>query len=202
MISPRHLEGLARELLEETGASPPIDALVLATLCGLELRPRGGSNAQIDIATNVLSYPIRVRPTRQHGLVAHELGHWLLWRAELEHLDEEAATYLAGALLLPREAFLRDLAATGWDLFALQNRHPNASAQMIVVRMTQVSPATASVWDAGKLHRVYGEHDVEAARRIVDLVLELEEPIEVGDKRAYPIIDGAHRRVIVVRRAA
>lgn len=200
MISPRHLEGLAREIHDATGIEPPVDAFVLAEACGVVVRP--WSRADGMRIGDEVHYPVRARLVRQHGVIAHELGHWLLERDGKDPRDEASADYLAGALLLPRAAFLRDLAETDWDLFALQLRHPNASAQMIVVRMTQVSPATASVWDAGKLHRVYGEHDVEEARRVVDLALELEEPIEVGEVRAFPVLDGAWRRVLVVRRAA
>lgn len=202
MISARHLEGLARELLTETATDPPVDALRLAAQCGLEVRAIGGSEASIDLDRGVLHAPLRARPTRLHGRVAHELGHWLLFRDGLNHHDEDAATYLGGCLLLPRETFLRDMKETDWDLDALQLRHPNVSAQAIVVRMTQVSPATASVWDHGRLHRVYGEHDIEEARRLVDLALELEEPIEVGMVRAWPVIDGRWRRVLVLARAA
>lgn len=201
-ISPRHLEGIARELLDELALDAPIDAFTLAARCGCTLRPVGGARASLDPDTLELRYPHRVRLARLHMMICHELGHSLLYRAGLDHRDEAAADYLAGALLLPREAFLRDLAETDWDLPSLQARHPNASAQGIVVRMTQVSPATASVWDAGRLHRVYGdEHDLEEARRLVDLALELEQPVCVNDVRAWPVIDRRFRRVIVVRRA-
>lgn len=201
-ISTRHLEGLARDLLHEVAIDPPVDAYQLAARCGVELRPVGGARATLDLDRLVLRYPHRVRPARLHMAICHELGHWLLYRDGLDHHDEAAADYLGGALLLPREAFVRDLAATGWDLDQLRQRHPHASAQAIVVRMTQVSPATASVWDAGRLHRVYGEHDVEGARALVDRALETETPIRDGDVSAWPVLDGAFRRVLVVERAA
>lgn len=201
MISPRHLEGIARELLEGCGISSPVDIRLLAHRCGLELRPWGKSYGQLT-TDGVIRYPLKVRETRQAFTIAHEISHWAIARAGEDDRDEAAADYLAGALMLPRETFLRDLAETDWALDALQLRHPHASAQGIVVRMTQVSPATASVWDHGRLHRVYGEHDIEEARRLVDLALELEEPIEVGPARAWPVLDGAWRRVLVVRRAA
>jgi hypothetical protein len=54
------------------------------------------------------------------------------------------------------------------------------------------------VWDAGRLHRVYGEHDVEAARVLVDAALEREQPVADGALRAWPVIDGRWRRVLVV----
>lgn len=198
MISPRHLEGVAREVHEQTNAPTPIDALALATACGLELRPVGGSRAEVDVEAGVIRCPLRVRDVRLHGLIAHELGHWLLWRSLLDHHDERAAQYLAGALMLPRAVFARDLGAFDWDLDALREQHVHASAQMIVVRMTQVSPATASVWDAGKLHRVYGAHDIAAARPLVDRVLTTERPERDGGLRAWPAFDGSWRRVLVL----
>lgn len=200
--SPRHLEGLARQIHEETGAEAPIDAFVLAEACGLTLRPWSKAHAEIDLDAAVIRYPSRVRSERMHFRVGHELGHAVLVRAGESDQDESDVDYLASALLLPRARFLADLAETDWDLDAMRARHPNASAQAIVVRMTQVSEATASVWDAGRLHRVYGEHDTEADRELVNRVLEREVPVRDGVVVAWPVFEGQWRRVVVVRRAA
>ncbi len=201
MISSKHLEGLAWQLHDETGVSAPVDALELAALCGLRLKARGGAKAKIDLENGVIVHPVGVRLVRLHGLIAHELGHWLLFREGLNHLNESAARYLAGCLMLPREQFLRDLARADWDLFALMAMHPHCSAEMIVCRMTQVSPATASVWDSGHWTRSYGAHDVDGDRELVDAVLGHEHVVR-GVLDVYPLFDGVHRRVVCVRRAA
>lgn len=52
--------------------------------------------------------------------VAHELGHWLLRRHDVDVHDEEAAAdFIAGALLAPRRAFVAAVRTHGHDLTAL-----------------------------------------------------------------------------------
>lgn len=209
--SPRHLEGIAREIHERTSIPVPIDAFVLAKRCGLATRGWGKGQGEINLETGLIRYPLKARASRQHGTIAHEIGHWALNRAGIRIRgleDEEAARaiendarYLAGALMLPRDQFRADLAATDWDLFELLELHPNVSAEMVVVRMTQVSSATASVWDGGHLHATYGAHDVGADRELVDRALSCEVPVR-GEVSAWPMIDGVFRRVLCVRRAA
>lgn len=195
------LEGIAREAWESTGGILPADAFELAHLCGLECVPWPKTQGALD--GDRIWYPLKARPTRQHGTVAHELGHWLAGEHGLNRLAEPIARYLAGALLLPRHPFTIDCQATDYDLDALELRHPNASAEMIVVRMTQVSPATAWVWDNAKLARTYGvPDDGDSVAAIVDRVLTLEEPCLEGPVRAWPRFDGRWRRVLVVKRAA
>jgi hypothetical protein len=194
-----NLEGIATEILQRTGCPMPIDAFVLAKLCRVRTKPWGKPAALTE--ADLIRYPIKARNTRQHGSVSHELGHWALRRGGEDDRDEDAARYLAGAFMLPRERFLADLASVDWDLFALMDLHPNASAEMIVVRMTQLSEATASVWDSGHWKRSYGAHDVDGDRLLVDEVLGHEHAVR-GLVSAYPMFDGSFRRVLCVRRAA
>lgn len=196
------LEGIAREAWETTGELLPVDAFELAHLCGLRVRGAAGSGGSVDLEAGIIRYPTRARLTRQHGVVAHELGHWLLHRAGEDHHVEWAARYLAGALLLPRVAFLRDAHACDWDLAELRVRHPNASAEMVVVRMTQVSPACAWVWDDGRVRRTYGASAGEDVEAIVGRVLASEAPLRDGAVRAWPLLERGYRRVVVVRVAA
>lgn len=204
MESPCHLEAIAKELHDETGIECPIDALLLADLCGLDTKPWSASHGEIQ--GTLIRYPGGARVTRQHGVIAHEIGHWLLERARCEARDEEAARYLAGAIMLPRGRFLADLARTDWDLFAMLAIHIHVSAEMCAVRMCQVSPAVTTIYDQGSFTRRYvgeyavrdDEHDAELA----DRALELEAPVRDGVVCAWPMIDQRHRRVVVVRRAA
>ena len=197
------LEGIARELHESTGDLLPVDAFELADLCGLELRPWGKSTAKVDVEARVIRYPIKARPVRQHGLIAHELVHDLRhqhgcgtwWSCKIANIG-------AGIIMLPREPFTRDVWDCDWDLFELQDRHPNASAQMIIIRMTQVSDATSWVWDQGKVRDAYGIDKDEDVSEIVDRVLSTEAPLHGDGMRAWPVFDGHHRRVVVVKPAA
>ncbi len=196
MISRFHLEGIARDIHEQTALDPPVDAIELAQLCGFVVCPWWRASGAL--VGQTIYYPARARLARQHGIVAHELGHWALRRAGEDDRDEDAAKYLAGALVLPRAPFLADCRESDWDLFALREKHPYASAEMLAVRMTQVSPTSASVWDCGRLHRVYGEQDIAAARTLVNAALACEQPVAEGRMRAWPVIDGVWRRVLVV----
>lgn len=199
--SPRHLEGLAREVFDVTGLEAPVDAFALLEACGLSCRPWGKAIAEIDIGAEMIRYPIRARPERVQRLVLHEVGHWVLQRAGESDEDEEDVDYLALALLLPRAHFLADLGELGHDLPAIKARHPNASHEAIAVRIVQLSPAFASVWDAGHLHRTYGERDPDNDRALVDCVLSTGKSVR-GDVSAFAVFDGSYRRVIVVGRTA
>lgn len=198
MLNPvSSLEGIACRIHDAYGRVP-VDAFELAELLDVHVRfwPKGHGMRDGDSVW--CPGPLKARETRRHGIIAHELAHWALEHFGLDHHCEDSARYLAGALMVPRDALLRDLAELDLDLFALERRHPNASGEMIVARISQVRPATAWIWDNGKLARRYGidEADVSA---FVDRVLSLEEPVREGDVAAWPIFDGPWRRVIVVR---
>lgn len=174
----RDWEGIARDVLEETGADDgPQDAFVLARLFGVTVRASGGCLGRLDGDDAFIS--LRPRHERQHGALAHELGHWCLRRAQQEN-GERGASYLAGALMLPRARFVRDLRATGWDLFELKSLHPNASHEMIARRIAQVRPARIAIID-GRRVRVAGVRHAH------------------GDRREYRIESPGFHRVIVIQ---
>lgn len=196
------LEGIARDIHERTGSILPVCAFNLALWCGVTLRPWMKSKGHFCAETNTISYPVKSRRVRQHGAILHELGHWALLRAGEDHINEWAARYLGGALALPREAFLRDIYDCDWDLFALQERHPNASAQKLAIRMTQVAPASSWVWDDGEVTGRYGLEADDDVSAFIDRVVRGEEPLRDGIERGWPLLEPGHRRVIVVRAAA
>lgn len=165
-------EGIARDVLEGTFCEdPPVDAFELAACCGLGIQSRGGPAS---IFGDVIRVDMRMRKTRQHGQVAHEIGHWALRRAQAEN-TEDGARYIAGALMLPWLAFGRDLRETSWQLSELTRRHPNASAEMIARRIVQLRGGFASIWDRGRAPILLGpaprsapfpwERELEAAAR-------------------------------------
>lgn len=200
------LEGIAAEVHDALGLPCPMDAFVLAA--ALELAVRGWARGGGSLTGDTVRYPVKARVVRQHFVVAHEIGHWLLKRARIdigedEYAFEAEADYLAAVLLLPREVFEADRDRTGWDLFALRDLHPNAPASLIATRLCQLSPAAAAtVWDAGRLHRWTGAPDIALDRELVSLALEDERPAREGNVIAWPVLDGRWRRVVVVRRAA
>ncbi len=145
-MGPEEWEGAADELLEVTGVTAPVDVLVLAAECGLLVRSSARAGASIDLERGVIDVEARARPERQQGLVAHELGHFVLRRHGLPQ-GERAATYIGGCLRLPRRELSRDLARTAWSIAALRELHPNASATAIAVRITQLRPAVVALFD-------------------------------------------------------
>lgn len=203
-------EGVAAGLLEAIGAEdPPQDARELAVCCGLALRPSRAATASYDPALQLIRYPVKARPQRQQGLIAHELGHWALdWADEPD--SEQGANYVAGALMLPRRAFDRDLTETEWDLEQLRAKHTNCSAEMIARRLVELRDAVATIWDHGRVKaRVASPWLGDTFARVTQVERDLadaalgEERVQRGDGLlwAWPLIDGLHRRVVVVAEA-
>jgi|GEM_PF-2742023 len=208
MGKPSVWEGVARGVLDATGGDePPQDAFKLAACCGLQTQPWARAWAVLEGDT--IRYPSKARPTRQHGLVSHEVAHWALdWCQEVQ--SEQAARWVGGALMLPRAGFDRDLTATQWDLDALRAKHLNCSAELIARRIVQLRDAVATVLDQGKVHaRVASPWLGDRFRRLTrwerelaDLVLETEQTQRPEDLVwAVPVFDGPHRRVVVVAEA-
>lgn len=136
-------EEAAAEVIASTNTSTPVDAFRLATACQHEVRFRVGANER---RGNVIYINPRMRPQRQHGRIAHELGHFVLERHEIVD-SEPGAKWAGGALLLPRLAYSRDLTRTAWSITRLRELHVNASATACAVRITQLRDAVASVID-------------------------------------------------------
>lgn len=199
-------EGIAGEVLAETGCDdPPVDAFELAACCSLEVHPWTRVYGQLD--GNVINYPVNARPVRQHGLIAHEVGHWALKRARAKN-SESGARYLAGAFMLPRRAFDRDLRTIGWDVGALRAKHINASAEMIARRITQVRDAVATILDNGRVTRRVSSPWLNEPRlgrlsgwesELADAAIASGETVR-GDELCYavPLLDPPFHRVIIV----
>lgn len=195
-------EGIARELLEATGCDdPPVDAFELAACCGLRILAKSGPAS---ISGDTIRVDMRTRRVRQHGQVAHELGHWALARAR-EDDSEEGAIYIATALMLPRLRFDRDLRET-WDIHELMQRHPNASAEQIARRICAMRGAVASVWDHGRQPLLLGSRRHQEPTvweaELVTLARETGATQTQGRARAWLLPERPWRRVVVVREAA
>jgi hypothetical protein len=213
MAGPEEWEGAAAELLDATCTTAPVDAMELAAACGLEVRTRPRAGAVLDGA--MIWVEERARPERFQGLIAHELGHVALDRSRLPQ-SERGATYVGGALRLPRREMLRDLRETAWSITALRARHPHASATAIAVRITQLRTAAMALFDpCGRVRpwRVAGDsigRDLAARPTALEHELALEAWQEGREVRrgelvvATPLRDYApgEHRVLVVGHAA
>jgi Zn-dependent peptidase ImmA (M78 family) len=170
------------------------------------LRVVAGARGSARLIDSCIEVDTTVRIERQHGLVAHELGHWALRRAgELD--TEQAASYVGAALLLPRRQFLRDLSTTRWDLRELRAKHVHCSAELMARRIVAVRDAVVSIWDGGRLKtRLASPWLPESYRRMSRFERELAaevlatgETIEAGQLVwGFAVFDGVHRRVITV----
>lgn len=206
-------EGIAVDVLSAAGCDEtPVDALELAACCELRVqREPGVRRGNLVLDEQLIQVNPRLEGPRLHGTVAHEIGHWALVRAREPNV-EEGARYLAGALLLPRAIFMRDLRRTEWSLLRLRELHPNASAEMIARRLVQVRDAVASIWDNGRCsarvaspwlpsERV-GRRTSSLERALADAALttgEVQRPAPLV--WAVPVFAGGHRRVIVIAEA-
>lgn len=201
-------EAAADEVITATNTSTPVDAFKLAKACQHEVRLRVGANERIG---NVIYINPRMRPQRQHGRVAHELGHFALERHDLAD-SEEGARWVGGALILPGRAYSRQLTLTAWSISKLRELNVNASATACAVRITQLRDAVATVIDPrGRRAPWRVMSPWIAERRIKRLSvwerelaqLAYDERVEVrGDELCYatPLLEGPREehRVIVV----
>lgn len=201
MFSTR-LEGIAADVLREADYEEgPIDATVLAHCCGFEVFLSDTPEAVL--LGDGIYIPRRMRISRKHFQIAHELGHWAIARVRQPD-SEQDADYLGGAMLVPWRTITRELRA-GWNLTDLRARHPHASAEVIAYRVTQVREAAAAIYDGGRLRKHIGDRDIMPAneREIVDEVLATGEAVRLDDLTGgWPVFDGAYRRVIVLASAA
>lgn len=206
----RAWEGIAADVLQSTGCDdPPVDAFELAECTEHEVRFHMKPGACRK--GHVIYVDARASGKRQHGLIAHELGHWALVRGR-EDNTERGARYLAGALLLPRRAFEEDLREMKWDLEQLRGRHVNASAELIARRVVNLKDAVASVWDNGKLtyrvwspwlpERLWGRRPSRIEVKLAAAALESGQVERDQDLlAAWPVFEGGWRRVIVLAEA-
>lgn len=198
-------EGIALGLHQELGdPAAPIDAFALAGACGLRVVAAPIATARL--LGDVIEVNARARRQRQHGMIAHELGHWAAKRAG-DPDTEYAADMIGAALLLPRREFDGDLRATGWDLRALRAKHINCSAELIARRIVSLRDACVAIWDNGKLKaRVASPWLPEGFARISGFERELAAEvlssgatIERGNLLwGFAVFSGAWKRVITV----
>ena len=200
-------EGAARELLERAGEpEPPISAFAVAKALGYRVYSSPAVGARM--LGDTIEVCGRYRRERRHFRVAHELAHTVMDPQIIDRQQRErAADYVAGAVLLPRDDFDRDLRATGWDLRVLRAKHVNASAEVIVRRIVEMRDAVACIFDEGRLKtRVWSPWLGEGYRKISKFERELAAKVLSSGRTTradnllwgFPVFEGSKRRVAVV----
>jgi len=163
------------------------------------------------------------RRERRQWAVAHEIGESRAYRVFTElgvdpreappAAREEVANRLAGALLLPRDWFLRDGVRTDWDLFDLKAMYATASHELIARRMLEMPSAViVTLADQGRCvwrrsNRLFRAPPLTPAERAAWTAAHDggrpvqcdsgELPDGVDDVRAWPIHEPPWRREII-----
>lgn len=138
-------EGLARYELERLEMSAPIDPWeVVAGYEGVQV-VWGGPGQRPHLQTHgdgtyTIVLDPSERPTRVALALLHELAHILLDLHNIQN-DEKHAWWLAGALLLPREAMLRAL-ARGDTVETIARDNPCASHEAVARRLVAMSSSS------------------------------------------------------------
>lgn len=145
-MGPEEWEGAARELLDATCTTAPVNALDLADALGFTVEYWARANADVDREAGIIFVPSGARPERMQSLVAHELGHVALDRAGLPQ-SERAATYCGGALLMPWRDMYRNIRDAAWSPTALRTIHVHAGHVALAVRITQMRTAALALFD-------------------------------------------------------
>lgn len=172
----RELEAIARQFHHDTRCDSVFhaqEAFLIARACSLLTVPRrmssaGGAYIMVNAGNDRLFrddeaghiyFDTRSPPVEIQETIAHEVGHYLIWRlgrvappsspwrelAQLWNANEAAADYLGRAIMLPR-SFDRDLNDT-WDLHELHRRHPNVTYEALALRICELRPAIMTVLD-------------------------------------------------------
>jgi hypothetical protein len=184
---------------------PPVDAFEIAEVCGLRLVPSSERRSSLS-PQGELRYPISECRVRQQSIVAYQMGHWTLhWSGNNDSI--QGAHWVAGALMLPKLHFDRDLRTTSWDLRELRAKHLNVSVEMIARRIVQLRDAVVTIFDHGRVKaRVaspwLGGQFKRLSRfelNLAEICFETEEVLRTGELLwAFPVVEGGHRHVVLV----
>ena len=189
------LDDLAHMKLHEAGMGPPVDGFELARALGARVVLLSDPDAPTAAhSRGTIWVREDLRPERMHGLITHELAHFLL-RTEGLTNDEETARALGARLLVPTAHVMRDIQAVGASLVELRRRHRNASRELLGRRLCELVGAGLSIWRFSLLVRSYGYHGSASptARRaaarawISSCFVELGDGVSVPRVRAWPI---------------
>lgn len=199
-------EDVAAELLDRLDLSPPIDPFDVVARMELDIRECSRATRPCIVA-GVIMVPEGQRRERLGFSCLHEIGHVV--GAEHGDSSEDAANAIAGCLLLPRLEYSRDMKATRWALPALKERHPHASFEVLARRIMSLREVVLVVADRAPERRSYRLRSSGMGSRCARPLPIERELVEAADEsgeaqgphdlvRAWPIVDGAARRVVLV----
>lgn len=142
------LEGIARWFLEEAGLEePPVRPRALAYAWGMELMPTR-ERVHLRSTNAIVYYDVGASPVQRVGDTFHELGHVAMREANFDAGEDEErfAGFLAGALACPRQAYIRDLRASRWNLAEMVRRY-ECSWEIAARRIVDVRSAAVTIVD-------------------------------------------------------
>jgi hypothetical protein len=130
------LEAVAADLLIGVETNPPVSSLNIAERCGFAIATPNWRNKVRGPAVFVdFDWP----QVQQEEECALHLAHWRLVRSG-HSTTSEVTEYVARAIMLPYEPFLRDMRHTQ-DVRSLQRIHRYASARFIEQRLVDLATA-------------------------------------------------------------
>ena len=204
------VEGLAADLLDsgDFGDFPnpweivtAFGARVVRGQPGERAHPERRSGGGWDLVVDCTGREERIATT-----AVHELAHLLLQSHGLPN-DEPHAWRLTGALILPRSAYLRSLRQVFGAVDQLVARYPLASHELLARRAVELFDARVlHVWDVEPHWRRncvvssgwrWRRDPTAIELEAMQCALEERAPVEpIGGVRAWPVIDGAHVRIL------
>ena len=130
------LEGVAEQVLRDAGHPndrPMVDIAGVAKRLGLTIRDGGRGCRGLLIGNTIIVDETMCR-ARWNFAVAHELAHWEATRSRRRN-SEQAADYVAAALLMPRAAMKKAVKAHGPCLGALMPSLPHSPGEALARRL-------------------------------------------------------------------
>lgn len=172
------------EAWESTGELFPVDVVEIAARCGVRVTtwPRRIALRRGD----AIWIPACASEIEQRFAAAHELGHWLLEEHGLDAHDEDAANYLAAALLMPRCHFAAAVRALSYDIPEIA-RAFGVTQTAALLRLGEMGAVELSVVETPSRVYVRGEWEVPVGADLDGL----------PGVRAVEITDAARRRAWV-----
>ncbi|MEA2062209.1 MAG: ImmA/IrrE family metallo-endopeptidase [Gemmatimonadota bacterium] len=216
------------EILEKCGIQvPPVDLEPVQSLFGARV-VYSKHISQSALIQEKTGWTIKVnstfRPERRAFRIAHELGH-IYWSDPSHHRGdpelggrlEHFCSKFASLLLCPHQWLVSDAPEADFDLFALKCLYTNVSHEAMAVRCCYLTRMVVTIFDNGKRYRRFGSPNLRYPGRESPLELKAYEEADLyGDfkefkgkimlggvekaarVRAYPVITGSFRRIILL----